>query len=713
MPDIGAIALQGEQIPHNVMTKTTKQKRGTDGEMVSYVEDLNKWWAEAHSNDRDRLFDNLKAYFDINGGAWPESYLADMEAQGRHVASFNIAEQKLNTLAGSIQSERWDFAFTPIGTKPNSLTSNIKHLYYADKEQYNYQASENIALIHGLVHRCYEEMYIDYNIRPSGAIAFKPVLPGMILSDPYWMSDDIKDLKRAIKHAWMTAKQIKEFYEIDSHEINIAIEQDDIGGQRYEQYDQVDEFKEVQYARRVHGARYLVIEYRWLEHYKTTRLYARLPQGQWLPLPVGAKEGEVRDIMARLGVSGIDSIREFQFEDDELNLMTCAPHLMNSKLLWKGKHDVQCGNIGLFHFSSAREMGLDKGIMESLLDIQRTLNYRQSKIDDIIASGGSGAVAVDVNKLQNQKRTLDEYKQNKTRPDYVLPVNGDPNNIVKLLETTVVPESILRDVNSLIDYFDRVTPVTPALEGAATRDESGILFEMRHAVTKLGTSKLYDRWRHFLTVKAEAWYNQARNTYRGIYIKVDNTEMPGEVEFNVPEYQNGTKVYINSIETLPRAAVAVTLSKNSPTEQLSQRAMLYDMIKVYSAHPELFKFQIRLATNKMMQTMELQPEERQILAQYTKIQAQIDTVEQLAQLETLMANALNSKVLQAQASQMLQQMQQQIQQPQAGMQIPQTQGNVPELSVQSSQERSLVQNIPTTGGSPEQSVQTPRGEFVP
>jgi len=74
------------------------------GGVVKFVEDTNDKWIAAEQDNRTRLFENLKAFYDIDGGAWPDADLADLRSQGRHPASYNIAEQKLYTLAGSIQA---------------------------------------------------------------------------------------------------------------------------------------------------------------------------------------------------------------------------------------------------------------------------------------------------------------------------------------------------------------------------------------------------------------------------------------------------------------------------------------------------------------------------------------------------------------------------------------------------------------------------------
>jgi len=684
-----------------ILTKTTRTTRGSDYQKYIELENTNRHWTDADMRNRNRLFENLRAFFDIDGGAWDREALNELRRQGRHPVSFNIAEQKLRTLAGSIQSEKFDYEFMATNLREYPILQAIKHWYYSDKEQYNYTYSENKTLLRGLIQVGDEEMEVKYDIRPTGAIAFSPRLPGTIIQDPFWLSDNIKDWKRAIKHSWMTARQILDHYEINDPQLELIAKQDEQSGERYERRENVDDYEQMPVY---YGSQLLVVEYRWLEQIKTTRLYGRLPNKKTFPFPLEAKEAEVKKIMKQTGIVAED-IKELPYEDEILKYTAIAPHGTTRTLIDGNgvNHPVQCGFIGFFRFSAAREMGLNKGVMESILDIQRTLNYREMKKDDIIAAAGVGAIAVNKEALENGKRDLDEIKQNKTRPDYVLGVNGDPNKIFGTFPMGKVPDSIWQDISGLIDMFDRVSPVTPALEGSASQDESGVLFEMRHAVTKLGTLILYDNWQNHLMNKAEAWYNQSQITYKGIYTEVPLYDQPGTIEFNSPEYVDGQKVYVNSVEDLPRGRVIVSLSNNSPTEQMSKRAMLFDMSKMLSANPEMAKQQFRVVMNKMIDTLELTPQERSQYRMLATIQEQIDVIELYTQREALIANMLSSKVGQAQAAAMLESLQGQMNQ------AMQPQG-APPPQIGEPQPVPIEQEQSTAPGAP---VDTYHGEFQP
>lgn len=696
----------------NVLTKTTRITRSTGFEQVKWIQDLHDRWIEADQNNRNRMFEAFMMFLDIDGGAWRTDDKAELDRQGRHATSFNIGEQKLKTLAGSILTEKFDFDYLTQDVPKSYLLENMKHLYYYDKEQYNYQFSSNKTCYRGLIHLGVEEMLIKYDIRPTGAIAFEPRLPGTVTFDINWRSDVLKDCKRAMKDAWPTASEILEHFQIEDPFLEKYADLDILGGEDFAPVENVDDYESIPEQ---HGSQLLVIEYRWLEKRKTTRLYGKLSNGVFLPFPLKINESQTRKLIKLLNITAED-VYEFPYEDEVLRFSTICPNGTPKPLVENEVHDVQCGFIGFFPFSATREMGINKGVMEGWMDIQRTINYRESKKDDIISAGGAGATIVNVDKLVKQSDQIREIAENKTRPDYVCAVHGNPNEVFAKFPTGDVPPDIWNDLRSLIDMFDRVGPVTPALEGQAQRDESGVLFEMRHAVTKLGTIVYYDNWMQHEEDKAEAWYNQARITYKDIYLKVPRQDAPGYFEYNTPI---GEGIYGNSIGMLPRAKVIVTLSKVSPTQQMYKRVIYYDTAKMLAANPETAKAQYRLVVNKLIENMELSPKETQRFKMIADIQEQNDIIELFTQRQQLLMNMMQAKLGETQAQQMMtqlmaqfnQQMQQIGGQPQEGQpQEGQLQLPEPEGGGEVPNPEELLSRSPESPGAP---VETIRGQFNP
>jgi len=691
----------------NINTKTSMRMRSSDGEFVRHVEDLHTRWLACHQDSRERYYDAMQAFMDINGGMWPETERNQLLNADRHPTSINILKQKMETLSGSLMSERFDFDFKALDIDENTLIDSIKHWYFADKDQYKYETADNQSNMSGLLHSGVQMMCLDYDIRRTGAISFKHCTDGTVLSDPFWQDNEIRNWRKAMIDGYLTPEMMIEELDCRDDSVRKLAERDFAIG--YDYANEGDDVRAWENLPTKSGSRYLVTEYRWLEKLRTTRLHAKMQTGEWFAFPLKVTEDQVRDFKEKTGITWSD-IREFPYEDNILYYGIISPDLTGiapDLVFVRGKHPTQPGMIGLFEFSSNKMFGIRKGVFEYGLDLNRTLNYRQSKMDDVIAAAASGATFVDQNKVGG-KQGVQKIMQNKTRPDYVHAVDGPPDNVAALFPVGQVPEHIFRQVNEIIDLLDRVTPVTPALEGAAERDQSGILLELRHEITKLGTLRLYGAWQQFLMDKAEAWYNQAQISYKDLYRKIPMAGGSGEVEFNVPAFrtnQNGgrEKVYINSISDLPRARVVVRLSKSSPTKRMEKRLELFDTTKMLSAHPELFKEEIQMLTYDLLSTIERTPEEQLKIERMRTLKEMRDILSLFTQIEGLKAQGMEAKSMQMQLQGMMQNMQAKMQ---GGAQQP----SIPEqatpaaMSVGPAQEQSMptereqrVQNINRLG----------------
>jgi len=649
----------------NINTKTSRKVRSSDGEFVRYVEDKHRRWVDYHADSRRRLYDCLEAVLDINGGMWPKKERDEITTARRHATSINIAKQKIETLTGSLMSEKFDFDFKPLDMNTNTLVESTKHWYYADKDQYKYDMVDGQTNMSGLIHSGVQGMYIDYGIRRTGAIGFKHYTDGSVLQDPFWQDNDQKNWREAMVDGYLTAAQMIETFDIKDPIIHKLADSDLFLGDTYQSSENIRAWENLPSRQ---GSRFLVTEYRWMEKLKTTRLHAKLQDGGWFAFPIIVKENQVRDFIGRMEI-GWDDIYEFPYEDNLLYYGIISPDLtgVSPDLIFvRGRHPIQCGSIGLFKFSSNRMFGIDKGVFEYMLDLNRTLNYRQSKMDDIIASAASGMTLVNKDRVGGDAG-VKKLVQNKTRPDYVHPVNGDPSSVAALFPVGQIPEHIFREVNNIIDLFDRVSPVTPALEGSGKSGESGRLLEMRHEITQLGTVRLYNHWQRFQMDKAEAWYNQAQITYKDLYRKVPTADKTGFVEFNAPAFRDTPggrqKVYINSISDLPRARVVVKLSKSSPTKKMARRLELFDTTKMLAGNPELFAKEIRILTNDLIATIERDPEEQAKLERMQSLQEMRDILEVFTQIEQLKSQGMEAKAMQLQLAQMMQKLQPEGQQP--------------------------------------------------
>lgn len=112
---------------------SSSELRSSDNDMITYIEQLNSDWRTALAKQRDRLFRNIRLYVPVDGSAWDDDAYKKMLEEGRHPVSFDIASRKIDTLAGSIRAEKWDFDFQALNISEAPLLKRIKYLYFADK----------------------------------------------------------------------------------------------------------------------------------------------------------------------------------------------------------------------------------------------------------------------------------------------------------------------------------------------------------------------------------------------------------------------------------------------------------------------------------------------------------------------------------------------------------------------------------------------------
>ena len=107
--------------PPSIATKTpSKILRNSDAELVYWIDQENKRWLDATQSSRNRYYEAMKAFLDINNESWPDKERQQLVEQDRHATSINIAKQKMETLSGSLMSEDYDFNFEPIDVDKNT-----------------------------------------------------------------------------------------------------------------------------------------------------------------------------------------------------------------------------------------------------------------------------------------------------------------------------------------------------------------------------------------------------------------------------------------------------------------------------------------------------------------------------------------------------------------------------------------------------------------
>ncbi len=262
---------------------------------------------DADFRNRERSFKNWRAYMAIDGGQWTKDELAELKAEERTAVQFNIIGQKVDTLAASLASEQWDLDWKPMEGSRNSLTEAIKSSWHSDSELCQYETQVGLVARDGMVQKGVLKMIENSDYNPLLNVAFKRMMPGYVIFDPHWITDDDKDCKRAWECFHLSAKKIADHYGTSSPMIDQAIKQWKRFGGQYEEYD--PDFS-LQLQLGVRGHLYRVIEYHWMEEMKTTRLVGKvIDSPNYLPFPITKDHNELENYMV---INNIDPFTIFE-----------------------------------------------------------------------------------------------------------------------------------------------------------------------------------------------------------------------------------------------------------------------------------------------------------------------------------------------------------------------------------------------------------------
>jgi len=547
---------------------------------------------DADSRNRERSYVNWRAYFGVDGGQWPTKILQQLNDEDRHAASFNIIQSKVDTLAGSLASEIYDADWIPIEGSRNSLTEGLKDSYYADSELCEYDKHMSDVIRDAMIYCGDLKMVMSKDHNPLRNIAYKRVTPGFLVRDPYWISLDDKDCMRAWEIFHLSAIEIRDKYGIRNPRIDAEIRNWQRMGGEYplEEYDSFDYRHRIRLHSRGHLFR--VIEYHWMEPVQTTRLMGKKINSQrWIPFPITNQKEKLEAYMIKNKIDPT-TLAEHPYEDKIHHVTTICPTLTQTELLEDGISVVQPKRLPYFHFTANRAMGVDKGIVDDIIDIQETINRRESKLTDMIgtATGGGKLVNKDLFKTAEQRRRFEKEANN---PGYIEFVEGEElskERSIHYLNSNQFPSTLINQLERMWDIVDRVSKVPAAMDAMSeSANESGILFERKLQVSRMGLMTISNNLKNFRHSLAEAYYEQWQLAYNGPEREFATRDGRHRVTLNRRVFNaDDGRLYIeNRPDQIPRCHVVVTESKNSPNRMLSNRAIYSDLYNLSAqANPQ-------------------------------------------------------------------------------------------------------------------------------
>lgn len=594
-----------------------------------------------HDRALQRSYENHRMYFGVDFGQWEQTDLNRLSDENRHPEQYNIVGPKVNTLAGSIASEKYEMDLRPVEGLRTPIVDACRDSFYADKELCNFEWAIGQVIKDAMIHSGELKMVKTFDKNPLfGNIAFQRCQPGFVLRDPYWSSNEDKECRKLWETFFLTAEQVSQIYKIENQRIRNEMS---IMGRQGGTYEQDPEWDFTQKINRQYlGNLHRVIEFHWMEKIKVKRIQGqKLDSVVWVPFPVTDDDARKEEFMIKNEIDP-HTMTEVEYEDDIHMVSAICPTLVPDKELTEGPANIQPKRLPYFHLSAARDMGEDKGVVDDIADCQRKINKNQVKLTHLIgtATGGGKLYPRGLFKTPEQAK---RFKERANDPGYSEEVDPDvlKESPIHYLNQNNYPSTLINQFEQMWDMVDRVSSIPAVMEAMSeSPNESGVLFERKFEAARLGLVHIRTnviKWRHDIA-EAYYWQWQIDPGYNGFEREMSTRDGKHKVVLNERVIRNG-KVFVRNIPSqIPRSTIMITESKYSSNRVLKDRALFQDLYNTaLQQNPN--SLLTSYLFGKVLDTMELNDKDRAQLDMIKDLQQSLD----LARVDTEKTNLDSTK----------------------------------------------------------------------
>ena len=607
--------------------------KSSDFEMTTKImHEYSAAW-EANKWEQEMLIKCWKLYFGAPGEQWEDEELAEKNERDERVAQYNIIKTKIGTFVGMLLADEYDFKYDPItGVKTKGIEA-LENAYYCDKELCNYDYHYGLVIEDGVVHRGILEVKVKKDWDYRGNICFERAIPGRWVTDPYWKSDDDRECDAAWKQGHLTVDKIIEIYKNlpTSPRLDIELKMMEKQGRDWTQAS----ISEYGYPVPKFKNAFHIVEAHWCVNIKKKRLVAKNDVGMWIPFPV-TEENERLEKFAN--ENGITNWKEgdahvVPYQDKIHYSATICPELIPYKLIEYGRPEVQIKGLPIIQFTTKRDIsGRNMGKVNDLIDVQKDLNYAQSKIWEILANQMGGGLVYDKRRMPDDSQQED-FEKNHNNPSRSWGLDGPVDNFSNRLVSGQVNNELVRKASEPFEYADRISGVSAAMSSQTENaGEPASLYEMKLRVNKIGTDTISRRVKTLRERMAEAYFYQAQITYSGeerIFTSKDGKKACCLNE-RLPD---GT--IRNKVDEMPRCSVSITESPNNLSKQLRDRAEVAEIIKTL---PPGYAEPFAIAYKALFNTTSLSEEEKSAMEEslvIEQVKARLASISVIAQADAL------------------------------------------------------------------------------
>lgn len=607
--------------------------KSSDFELITKI--MNEYSAawEANKWEQEMLIKCWRLYFGAPEEQWEEEELAEKNERDERVAQYNIIKNKIGTFVGMLLADEYDFKYDPITGIRTTGIEALENAYYCDKELCNYDYHYGLVIEDGVVHRGILEVKIKKDWDYRGNICFERAIPGRWVTDPYWKSDDDRDCEMAWKQGHLTIDKIIEIYKNlpSSPRLDTELRIMEKQGRDWTQAS----ISEYGYPIPKFKNAFHIVEAHWIENITKKRLVAQNDVGMWIPFPI-TEENEVLEKFA--DENGITDWKEgsahiVPYKDKIHYSATICPELIPYKLIEHGRPEVQIKGLPIIQFTTKRDIsGRNMGKVNDLIDVQRDLNYAQSKIWEILGNQMGGGLIYDKRRMPDESQQED-FEKNHNNPSRSWGLDGPVDNFSNRLVSGQVNNELVRKTSEPFDYADRISGVSAAMSSQTENaGEPASLFAMKLKVNKIGQLTIDHRVKRLRERMAEAYFYQAQITYSGeerIFTSKDGKKACCLNE----QLPNGT--IRNKVDEIPRCSVSITESPNNLSKQLRDRA---DLAEILKSMPQQYSEAFAIAYGELFDTTSISEDKKSAIKEalvIEQIKARLASIAQIAQADAV------------------------------------------------------------------------------
>jgi len=503
--------------------------------------------------ERNRERKNWRFYDGTDYGQWDEAAVRMLIQEGRPPHTFNFIETKVDTIVGSILTDEYQLSYeTELGEKNNPAIM-LNELFMEDKDLCNFEFEFLQFVRAGFVYRGYLQFYVDRTKDPRGRLAWRYLPPDRVQVDADWKTNDIKDCKWIYVSAWMSPEEIKNKYKPKRADIQMALDQWEMGKSENAQESEFDKVfdRSDEYYDQMNGL-YLVIEKYELKQSTKMRLWDPL-RGEFLP----EQDEEDADLMVKMAMLQGQHLEMLPRTVQECYCHVFCPGISLNMSLAKGKTELQTGSYPIISYASNMINGHPNTLVDQLRDSQEAYNKRVSTATHILMTTANNALLIESDAVEDAGE-LERIGKQRGRPGayFIVEPGAISGQKIKHLEKNQPPSDFAAAADQILAVANQLTPAVPAIQAMqdGASGESGIHFQSKIAQAQVAMQIPQKFLKAVWHQIGEAYFQAVKQHYT--YPMLFHSAREG-----VPFYLNvpgGIQV-----EELSRLKVIITQSPNS------------------------------------------------------------------------------------------------------------------------------------------------------